>query len=62
MKLIELLRKYFVILMLSFMALAILPACSSTEESAPPPEETGAEVGGDPDECTDDSADDNPYC
>ncbi len=58
MKLIELLRKFFVVLMLSFMALAILPACSSSEESAPLPEETGAESGGDPD----DGADDNPYC
>jgi hypothetical protein len=61
MKLIELLRKSFVVLMLSFMALAILSACASSEESAPPPEETGAAEGGDPDDC-EDSADDNPYC
>ena len=53
MKIIDLLRKSFVVLMLSFMAMAFLPACSSSEESAPPPTDTGGGGGGcgDPDAC-----------
>ena len=33
MKILDLFRKSFVVLMLSFMAMAFLPACSSSEES-----------------------------
>ena len=50
MKLLELLKKSVFVLMLSFMAMAILPACSSSEESAPPPEESASGCG-DPDAC-----------
>ncbi len=51
MKPFELLRKSVFVLMLSFMAMAMLPACSSSEESTPPPEESGAGGCGDPDAC-----------
>ena len=34
MKLIQLLRKSFVVLMLSFMAIGMMSACSSSEESS----------------------------
>jgi len=44
MKPIELLRRFFAVLMLSFMAMAILPACSSSEE-APPPDSGGGGNG-----------------
>ena len=33
MKILDLFRKSFVVLMLSFMAMAFLPACSSSEET-----------------------------
>jgi len=46
MKLLELLKKSVFVLMLSFMAMAILPACSSSEESAPPPEESSSSGSG----------------
>jgi len=36
------LKKSLPELLLSFMVLAILPACSSTEEDVPPPEESGS--------------------
>jgi len=49
MKILDLFRKSFVVLMLSFMAMAFLPACSSSEESAPPPD-SGSGCG-DPDAC-----------
>jgi hypothetical protein len=51
MKILDLFRKSFVVLMLSFMAMAILPACSSSEESAPPAEESSSSGCGDPDAC-----------
>ena len=55
LKIFELLRKSVFVLMLSFMAMAILPACSSSEESAPPPEESSSSGSGcgDPDLCAD---------
>lgn len=40
MKLFKVLRRSFVAVMLSFMAMAMLPACSSSEE-APPPDSSG---------------------
>jgi hypothetical protein len=51
MKIVDLFRKFFMVLMLSFMAMAFLPACSSSEESAPPPTDTGGSGCGDPDAC-----------
>ena len=60
MKLFELLRSRSVlVLMMSFMALAILPACSSSEEAseAPPAQESSSSDSGsgcgDPDDCPD---------
>jgi len=49
MNLFELSRKSLIVMLLSLMALVMLPACSSTEETPPP-----AESGGDTstyDEC-----------
>ena len=37
---LEFLKKHLIALLLAFMAVAMLPACSTTEEE-PPPEETG---------------------
>ena len=34
MKLIDLFRKFFVVLVLSFAAMAVIPACSSSEEES----------------------------
>ena len=60
MKLIEILRRSFVVLALSFMAVGMLSACSSSEEEPPPAEGGGNEAGYDmcmencimsPDEC-----------
>jgi len=42
MKLFEIVRRSFAVLMLSFMAVAMLPACSSSEESS-----GGGDTGGD---------------
>lgn len=46
MNLIELHKKSIAVLMLAFLATAMLTACSSDSEEAPPPEETGAGGGG----------------
>ena len=49
MKLFEILKRSFVVLMLSFMAVGMLGACSSSEEEAPPAESTGG--GGSSEDC-----------
>lgn len=41
MRLFEILKRSFVVLMLSFMAVGMLGACSSSEEEAPPAESGG---------------------
>ncbi len=42
MSLIELRKKPFAALLFAFLASATMPACSSDEEEAPPPDETGS--------------------
>ena len=51
MNLFELSRKSLIVMLLSFMALVMLPACSSTEET--PPAETPTPTGETPPELED---------
>ena len=44
MNIFELSRKSLIVMLLSLMALVMLPACSTTEET-PPPAESGGDTG-----------------
>jgi len=50
MKILELHKGFLAVLVLAFMALGMLSACSSSEEE-PPPADTGGSGCGDPDAC-----------
>ena len=45
MNIFELSRKSLIVMLLSLMALVMLPGCSTTEEEAPPPAESGGDTG-----------------